>query len=145
MSLPLAVSASPVGIQQRMSAGSKFGGVTPAGTPTVQNGLNKYEPGTAGGLFYFYNPRPIALLHYNVDFGASVAYELAIVSLSGGEKLPGERVLLAAGTARVLEGPERFGLVLGPHQALELTVSGSASAAMIASMWAVDATAYFVG
>lgn len=145
MSLPLAVSASPIGIQQRMSGGSKFTGVLPTGTPAIQSGLNKYAPGTAGGLFYFENARPIALLHYNIDLGASVAYELAIVSLAGGEKIAGDRVLLSAGTARVLEGPERFGLVLGPHQALELTVTGSTTAPMIANVWAVDATAYFVG
>lgn len=146
MALPLAVSAVPVGIQHRMNGGSKFTGVLPSTDGIViQHGLNKYAPGTAGGLFYFYNSRPLTVLHYNIDFGASVSYQLALVSLFSGEQIPGERTLISEGTAKYLEGPGFVNLILGPHQALELTVSGSTTTPMIASVWAIDATALLVG
>lgn len=144
MPLPLAVSATPVGLMQRMAAGSKFTGALPAGEPTIQNGINKYTEGTVGGLFYFRNPRSIVVPHYHIDFGASVAYEVAIVSLDANkEKIAGDRIIIAKGTAAFLQNQDRFGMTLGPHQAVEVTISGSTTAPMIATFWAMDATAFF--
>lgn len=145
MTLKVPSSAAPVGIQHRLNAGSKFDGTVPATAVTLENGINKYAAGTAGGLFYFENTRPVSVLHYAFDFGTSVPYEIAIVSLDGaGAKLAGERLLLESGTARTVSGPARVNLVLGCRQALEVTVS-SGTAAMIGSVWGVDATAHLVG
>ena len=145
MSLPLAVGAHPVGIQQRISGGSKFDGTAPTGPLAYSNGINKYGAASAGGLFYFENTRPIMLTQYNMDFGEAVSYEVAVVSLDkAGAKVAGERLVIDAGSGRYARGPAYYAFCLGAGQALEVTVStarSGSSPAMIGAVWAIDATA----
>jgi hypothetical protein len=145
MALPLSVGAAPVGIQQRISAGGKFDGTAPTTQISCTNGVNKYGAAAVGGLFNFQSHRPVMVTQYHFDFGESVGYELAIVSLdNAGAKIAGDKVLIEAGSARLVKGPEQFGFCLGANQALEITVTTArtvSSPAMIGAVWGLDATA----
>lgn len=148
MPISVRVSATPIGIQQRIAAGSKFTGALPEGTALFENSVNKHPEAATGGLFYFENPRAASVTHYLFDFGASVPYELAVVSLTKlGEKVSGERTVFAQGTGRYVTGPAQFGFILGAHQAIEVTHPGlsNPTAAMIGTVWAIDATAFLAG
>jgi len=146
MPLKVRISAAPVGIQHTITAG-KFDGTLPSGEQSFVNGINKYAAGSTGGLFYFENYKPALVSSYSFDFGSdSATYELAVVSLDAdGNKIPGDRILLEKGAGRVLTGPVHYGFLLGAQQALELKVTSSTSASMVGVVWALDATAAFVG
>lgn len=145
MPIPLLPGGHPVAIMHRISGGSKFNGKLPATVAYAQNGINKFEPGTDGGLFFFYNHKPVTVPHYNVDFGAEVDYELSVVSMDADATTVMDRVLIDKGRSRVVDGANHYGFTLGAYQAFELKVVSTAatSAPMIATFWVVDATAFF--
>lgn len=146
MALKVDVSAAPVGIQQSVASGSAFDGTIPDTAVTFANGLNKFAESSAGGLFFFENLRPVALTSYAVYFGASVDYQVAVVSLDDtNAKIAGDRIVIAEGTATHITGPAQYGFILGPRQALEIVTDGPSGAAMRAQAWAVDATALLTG
>lgn len=145
MPLPLAAGgAYMVGMQQSVPAGSKFNGKKPTSEPYIQNGLNKYEPGTDAGLFFFGNHKPLAAPHYNIDFGAPVDYEVAVVSMDPKGETIYDRVVIEMGNARLVDGADHYGFTLGPYQAFEVKVTGAApGTTMIANFWVMDGTAFF--
>ena len=148
MPLPVSVSAAPVGIQHQIASGSKFTGELPTTTPVFANSSNKYPVDTVGGLFKFENYKPTLVIHYVFDFGASVPYELAVVSLdSTGAEIVSERIVFEQGTARSVAGPPHYGFLLGANQALRVTNPGlsAPSAAMRGVVFAADATAILAG
>jgi hypothetical protein len=145
MPLSVAVSSAPTGIQQRVAAGAAFDDTVPTTAVTFANGLNKFAEDTAGGLFFFENLRPVVITYYAASFGAPVDYQVAIVSLDeNNAKIPGDRIVIAEGTAANIIGPAQYGFTLGARQALEILAEASGSA-MIAQAWGVDATALLTG
>lgn len=143
--LPYAPGAHPVGMMQKMAAGSKFNGKEPTGPAYAESGMNKFEASTDGGLFYFNNYKPVTVPHYNIDFGTSVDYELSVVSLKPSDLSVIDRVLITKGTGRLLDGAEHYGFTLGSFQGFELKVVSTAATTqpMIAMFWVLDATAFF--
>jgi hypothetical protein len=142
MSLELAVGVMPVGIQQKITAGSQFNGAASTSAQTAANGMTKFATDVKGGLFNFEQNEPIVIHQVLANLGTSIAYQVNIVNLdSTGAVIAGESILLASGTAAsVFLTPQ---VVLGAGQAIQLTTTG-ATLAMVGTVWA-NTTRGFVG
>jgi len=142
MPLLLDVGVMPVGIQQRITAGSQFNGAASTSAQTVANGMTKFATDTKGGLFNFEQNEPIVVHHLIANFGTSIAHQVFIVNLdAAGAVIAGESLLIASGTATFISLIPQ--VVLGVKQAIQLTTTG-ATLAMVGAAWA-NTTRGFVG
>jgi hypothetical protein len=134
MALLLSVGVMPVGIQQKITAGSQFNGAASTSVQSVQNGMTKFATDTKGGLFNFEQNEPIVVQQILANLGTSIAYQVSIVSLdSAGVVIAGESLLLASGTAATVSLTPK--IMLGVGQAIQLTTTG-ATVTMVGAAWA---------
>ena len=132
--------AHSTGIQQRVTAGNKFDGTLPPGDTTDAgdpdaNGLCKYDPAGAGGLFVWNCNEPIIVTQLHCDLGGSADATVSIVNLDDtGTPITGEEIIIYMGTSiRYLALDEtHFRAVLLKNQALKLTTSSPGQFAQIA-------------
>lgn len=132
--------AHSTGIQQRINATHSFDGTIPSGDTSDAgvvdpNGLYKYNPDNAGGLFKWNVNEPIIVTQFHADFGASEDGTLSIVNLdASGNPLAGEEIIVAQASAvRFLALDEtHFRVVLLRNQALKLVSTHANNAAQVA-------------
>ncbi len=137
-------AAHSTGIQQRCTSGHYFDGTIPAGDTgdagaPDQNGLYKYAPDTAGGLFVWNVNEPIIVTQMHVDMGGTSDAVVSIVNLDGtGTPLAGEAVIVAqAAAVRFLALDEtHFRVVLLKNQALKLVTTSSGAVVQVAQVLA---------
>lgn len=124
-----------VGIQQRITAGGTFNGTLPSTEVTRANGLNKFAPAAAGGLFDFELDEAATVQQISVDMNGNSALTVSIVNLDADRNvISGEDVRIYSGTVQLLNMSEP--IILGKRQALKIACATTGQV-MIARVMAV--------
>lgn len=140
-------------IQQRISAGGSFNGTFPTGDcPIAQPGpmIYKFAPQAAGGLFFWDANEPVICGQMHIDCGSSADIKIYLVNLdpatcklgSTPTPLAGEGILIEEQTGQnfVALDEARFKTVLLPYQALQLIVTGAATAMIAQAVGSIERT-----
>lgn len=139
MALRALPQATPTVIQQQITSGNFFDGSMPAGNAVADasNGLYKYAPATAGGLFLWTAREPIMVTQLLVDLGGNGSVTVKVVNLdpatiddAAPAVLAGEALTIEAVTAvpRLVLHETNLIIALQPFQAIQLITTASAAA-----------------
>ena len=121
-------------IQQK--ATGAFTGALPTGDPVLSpEGIYRYTPQAAGGLFYWDGVKEPMVINSFLVTLTSGDVSLSLVNLdNAGTPIAGEEFLLADGTGVTTLNLPEFGLVILQTQALKLVTSTAAIAEVCGSI-----------
>lgn len=118
-----------VAMQQIVTAGSQFTGVTPTGTQSLTNKQIRFAGSTLAGLFYFQQVETAIVTDYYFDFGTGNVssiniYVCDVVATTGLEVAGTSQQVDGANTVRYLKKTTGTLITLGTNQALKVVTTG---------------------